>query len=74
MEGELDDGEVAAFLADLEDALAALVAATEDCLASGAETGRRHAQLALQHGVASARSSLRWARAARAALAGREVS
>lgn len=74
MEGELPGEEVAAFLADLEAALAGLVAATEDYLASGAETGRQHAQLALRHGVASARSSLRWARAARAALAGREVS
>lgn len=74
MEGELGDGEVAAFLADLEAALAALVAATEDYLASGAETGRAHAQLALRHGVASARSSLAWTRAARAALAGPEVS
>lgn len=69
MEGQLTADEVTAFLTDLADGLAAFVASAEAYVASGAEAGRQHAELALQHGIVTTRASLEWAQSARAALA-----
>ena len=69
MERQTERAEVLAFLKSLADALDAFVSGTERYLASGAQSGRRHAELALRHGVATHRASLDWARSAMAALA-----
>ena len=58
-----------AFLGSLADALDAFVSGVEEYLASGAQAGRRHAELALRHGIAMHRASLEWARSALAELA-----
>jgi DNA-binding PadR family transcriptional regulator len=68
MEGQLPADDVAAFLTDLADALSGFIASVEDYLASGAEAGHRHAELALGHGIATHRASLQWARSALVAL------
>jgi PadR family transcriptional regulator, regulatory protein AphA len=70
MEGQLETEEVLAFLKGLADALDGFVSGVERYLASGAQASRRHAQLALQHGIAMHRASLEWASSAMAALAG----
>jgi PadR family transcriptional regulator, regulatory protein AphA len=69
MEDQLTADEVAAFLADLADALESFIATTESYVAADAEVSQRHAVLALEHGLAVARASLQWALSAREALA-----
>jgi DNA-binding PadR family transcriptional regulator len=69
MENHLPRAAVLAFLKDLESALDGFVSATERYLASGAQSGRRHAELAIEHGIAMHRASLDWTRSALAALA-----
>jgi len=68
MENQLPRAAVRAFLADLANALDSFVTATEQYLASGAEAGRPHAELAIEHGIAVHRASLEWARSALATL------
>jgi DNA-binding PadR family transcriptional regulator len=70
MEEHLGRDAVLAFLADLAGALASFVTGMERYLASGAQASHRHAELALEHGIAVHRASLEWARSAAAALAG----
>jgi hypothetical protein len=41
----------------------------ERYLASGAQSGRPHAELAIEHGIAVHRASLQWTRSALAVLA-----
>jgi DNA-binding PadR family transcriptional regulator len=69
MEEQLGRAAVLAFLSDLADALDSFVSGMEQYLASGAQSSQRHAELALQHGIAIHRASLEWARSALAALA-----
>ena len=66
MEHLLPPDEVLMFLQDLADALAALVAQLEQFAA--ADLAERHPRLALDHGIAIHRASLRWAEQAVAAL------
>jgi DNA-binding PadR family transcriptional regulator len=68
MENQLEQDEVIAFLTSLADALEGFVSGTEKYVASGAQSARRHAVLALEHGIAVHRTSLDWARSAIAAL------
>jgi DNA-binding PadR family transcriptional regulator len=68
MEHQLPRAAVLAFLADLENALASFVDGMERYLASGIQSGRPHAELAIEHGIAVHRASLEWTRAALAAL------
>jgi PadR family transcriptional regulator, regulatory protein AphA len=70
MENHMEREEVLAFLKDLADALDGFVSGMEQYVASGAQSSRRHAQLALEHGIAVHRASLEWTRSAMAALAG----
>jgi DNA-binding PadR family transcriptional regulator len=70
MEKQLGRPAVLAFLADLAGALDSFVDGLEKYLASGAEAGNQHAELAVRHGIAMHRASLEWARSAIAALAG----
>ncbi len=70
MEDQLETEEVLAFLESLAGALDGFVAGLEQYLASGAQAARRHAELALRHGIAMHRASLDWARSAMAELAG----
>jgi hypothetical protein len=74
MEEQLDREAVLAFLNDLASALGSFVSGMEQYLASGAQSSRRHAELALEHGIAVHRASLEWARSAAAALAGPAAS
>jgi len=69
MEDELEREEVLAFLKGLADALDGFVSGIEQYVASGAQSARRHAELALEHGIAVHRASLEWTRSAMAALA-----
>ena len=69
MENSLTRAEVLAFLEDLAHALEGFVSGMERHVASGVESGRPHAELALQHGIAVHRASLQWARSALVALA-----
>jgi PadR family transcriptional regulator, regulatory protein AphA len=69
MENQLAREEVLAFLAGLADALEGFVSGVERYVASGAQSGRRHAELALEHGIVVHRASLDWARSAMARLA-----
>jgi len=69
MEGQLAHEAVLAFLAELAAALDSFVSGMEKYVASGAQSSRRHAELALEHGLATHRASLEWARTAMAALA-----
>jgi DNA-binding PadR family transcriptional regulator len=68
MEEQLGRAAVLAFLKDLAHALNSFVCGMEQYLASGAQSSRRHAELALQHGIAVHRASLEWTRSAMAAL------
>jgi DNA-binding PadR family transcriptional regulator len=68
MENHLPRAAVRAFLKDLENALDAFVTAMERYVASGAQSGHPHAELAIQHGIAVHRASLEWTRSALAAL------
>jgi PadR family transcriptional regulator AphA len=68
MEGNLAPEAVLAFLRDLADALDSFVSGMEQYLSSGAQSSRRHAELALEHGIVMHRASLEWARAAIATL------
>jgi hypothetical protein len=68
MENHLPRAAVRAFLKDLENALDAFVTAMERYLASGAQSGHPHAELAIEHGIAVHRASLAWTRSAPAAL------
>ena len=67
MEDLFPPDEVLAFLQDLANALAASTAALERYIAA-ADLGGRHPRLALDHGLAVHRASLRWAEHAIAAL------
>jgi len=60
--------EVLSFLGDLKDALAAFTAGLERYAAATAELDDRHPGLALDHGLAVYRASLRWTRHTLAAL------
>jgi DNA-binding PadR family transcriptional regulator len=60
--------EVLSFLDDLKDALEAFTAGLERYAAATAQLGGRHPGLALDHGLAVHRASLRWTRHAIAAL------
>jgi hypothetical protein len=71
MENQLEREEVIAFLSSLADALEGFVTGMEQYVASGAQSARRHAVLALEHGIAMHRASLYWARSAIATLATR---
>jgi DNA-binding PadR family transcriptional regulator len=68
MENYLERAEVMAFLADLGDALDGFVAGVEQFAASRQGALGKHAQLALEHGIATHRASLEWVRSAMAAL------
>lgn len=68
MENQLPRQAVLAFLADLASALDSFVSGMERYLASGAQPQSRHAELAVQHGIAIHRASLAWARSALAEL------
>jgi DNA-binding PadR family transcriptional regulator len=69
MEEQLGREAVLAFLSDLAEALDGFVAGLERYVASGAQSSQRHAELALEHGIAIHRASLEWTRSAMAALA-----
>jgi DNA-binding PadR family transcriptional regulator len=69
MENHLPRPAVIAFLEDLENALQNFVTGMERYVASGAQSGRPHAELAIGHGIAVHRASLEWTRSALAALA-----
>jgi DNA-binding PadR family transcriptional regulator len=69
MEEQLGREAVLSFLSDLAEALDGFVSGMEQYVASGAQSPRRHAELALQHGIAIHRASLEWARSAILALA-----
>jgi DNA-binding PadR family transcriptional regulator len=60
--------EVLAFLHSLADALAVLTTQLERYTAAAVDLGDRHPRLALEHGLAVHRASLRWARHTIAAL------
>jgi DNA-binding PadR family transcriptional regulator len=68
MENHLPRESVLAFLDDLARALETFVTAMEGYLASGAQSDRPHAELAIEHGIAVHRASLAWARSALKAL------
>ena len=68
MENRLPRAAVRAFLKDLENALDSFVTAMERYVASGVQSGRPHAELAIKHGIAVHRASLEWARQALATL------
>jgi DNA-binding PadR family transcriptional regulator len=67
MEHLLSPEEILTFLQDLADTLAALTAQLKQYAAAAHFTGR-HPHLALDHGIASHRASLRWAEQTIAAL------
>jgi PadR family transcriptional regulator AphA len=68
MEHESSREEVLSFLGDLKDALAAFTAGLERYAGATAQLDDRHPGLALDHGLAVYRASLRWTRHAIAAL------
>ena len=68
MENHLPRAAVLAFLNDLAAALEGFIEGMEHYLASGAQSGRPHAELAIEHGIAVHRASLEWARTALATL------
>jgi DNA-binding PadR family transcriptional regulator len=68
MENQLARDAVLVFLKDLAGALDTFVSGMEQYLSSGAQSSQRHAELALEHGIAMHRASLDWTRAAMAAL------
>ncbi|HZD68147.1 MAG TPA: PadR family transcriptional regulator [Actinomycetes bacterium] len=69
MENQLAREDVLAFLKSLADALDSFVSGMEQYLASGVQSSRPDAQLALEHGIAIHRASLQWTRSAMATLA-----
>jgi hypothetical protein len=69
MENQLERAEILAFLKGLAEALDGFVAGMEQYVASGVQSARRHAQLALMHGIVVHRASLDWARSAISVLA-----
>lgn len=77
MENALEREEVLAFLRAVADALNDFISLMERYLASAAPADRpwraqpapRHGRLALEHGIATHRTSLQWARSAMEALA-----
>jgi DNA-binding PadR family transcriptional regulator len=69
MENHLPRQAVLAFLQDLADALESFVNGMERYVASGVQSGRPHAELAIEHGIAVHRASLEWARSALNTLA-----
>jgi DNA-binding PadR family transcriptional regulator len=69
MENQLERAEIIAFLKGLAEALDRFVAGMERYVASGVQSARRHAQLALEHGITVHRASLDWTRSAIAVLA-----
>jgi DNA-binding PadR family transcriptional regulator len=69
MENHLPRQAVLAFLQDLADALESFVNGMERYVASGVQSGRPHAELAIEHGIAVHRASLDWARSALSTLA-----
>jgi DNA-binding PadR family transcriptional regulator len=73
MENHLPRQAVLAFLNDLANALDAFVSVIERYVASGAQSGRPHAELALEHGIAVHRASLEWARSALKTLEPRDA-
>ena len=68
MEHEFSREEVLRFLAGLQDALTAFVADLERSAAEAAQSSDRHPALALDHGLAVHRASLRWTQQTIAAL------
>jgi DNA-binding PadR family transcriptional regulator len=68
MENYLPREAVLDFLKDLAGALEAFVTAMERYVASGVQSGKPHAELAIKHGIAVHRASLDWTRAALAEL------
>jgi DNA-binding PadR family transcriptional regulator len=68
MEPQLPREDVLAFLHDLAGALAAFTAGLEHFAAAGAPPGLEHPRLAVEHGLATHRASLRWAEQAISAL------
>jgi DNA-binding PadR family transcriptional regulator len=68
MEHAFSREEVLAFLGDLQDALTAFTAGLERAATETAQAGDRHPALALDHGLAVHRASLRWTRQVIAAL------
>jgi DNA-binding PadR family transcriptional regulator len=74
MEGQVPREEVLAFLADLRDALAALLDGLEGYAAAAATApvykDRRHPALAMDHGVSARTASLAWVKRTINALAG----
>jgi DNA-binding PadR family transcriptional regulator len=68
MERGSSRAEVLGFLGDLRDALAAFTAGLERHVAATAQLDARHPSLALDHGLAVHRASLRWTRHAIATL------
>jgi DNA-binding PadR family transcriptional regulator len=68
MENYLPREAVLAFLRDLAEALETFVTAMERYVASGVQSGRPHAELAIKHGIAVHRASLDWTRSALAVL------
>ena len=68
MEHASSHDEVLSFLDNLKDALAAFTAGLERYVAATAQLDDRHPGLALDHGLAVHRASLRWTRHAIAAL------
>jgi DNA-binding PadR family transcriptional regulator len=68
MEHACSREEVLTFLGDLKDALTALTAGLERSVAATAQLDDRHPGLALDHGLAVYRASLRWTRHAIAEL------
>ena len=68
MEHAFSREEVLSFLEDLKDALASFIEGLERHVAATAQLDGRHPGLALDHGLAVHRASLRWTRHAIAAL------
>ena len=68
MEHELPREEVLAFLHDLAGALSAFTAGLEPYAAADTPPGHEHARLAVEHGLATYRASLRWVAQAISAL------
>ncbi len=68
MERAFSPEEILSFLDDLKDALAAFTAGLERHAAATAQLGDRHPGLALEHGLAVHRASLRWTKHVIAAL------
>jgi len=68
MEDYVERPRVIAFLAELASALDSFITNLEHYLVIGGKPGRLHGRLALEHGIATHRASLDWAREAIATL------